>query len=712
METDILRCLALMLAGRLDQATAPHTMQLLSEVRRALDSARRAPIVPARETLMEWGLSPQEADHIADVLASKVDQSQIDANGTGSMCIGLNPIYPRLALYFSEGQMVGRPHLMIPAGRTQGRPSPHRRRALARILLVNVASSKARLATAPLGIITLGGVLKRRFRDSIQVDYLDLQLERRSKALQEKLANQHYDVIGLSVWSGAHQSMDRILAELETTGIAGNARIVLGSVVPTYGYRSILERYPRLACVLGRGENAMERIAEAALAGEESDLWFSVPGAAFVVGDVLVETAGEPTQVKELGAPDWRGLFARYPAHLYNDIWIESSRGCQQKKNAIGCSFCAIMPNAGSRDWQSREPETVLNEIRELAGHQVRYVRFADEEFMAGQIEAAIRFGRRLNAFRLELEADGLQMPAFEFAIRVDDVVRVGPRQDDLATWSIDGETLTMSRNQARREALSLYVAAGLTTIFLGFDSGSAAQLRRFYKGVRPHDNGAALAVARELGLRVLGGWILVDPLMPSLDDVHESLAFIRENRLVPVQAPFDVMMNPISAIRILEGSPFVGLLRREGLLRGVRPNYTEHWFEYRKPEVAALARALRQWDEMAPAMIDNLQRVVTTEVLPQRLGHPLDERMANLNAFRVIDMACVEELLTLPLGTPGIQEQIDAVLGRHDRRRQVLAQQLEQALTQVVIRNVSQPTSRVRPATIPAVVMPHAGGD
>ena len=586
-------------------------------------------------TLQSMG-APNLSDHFLSTSSLSVSDAQTaaaqivfesriltDKNRTGKVTFGNNPSQKRFVFHFENGFSTGFTKIILPTPLSHPRISDSNRLSRhIKILFVNLASREFPLITTPLGLITLGGYLKRVFKQQVEIKYVDLQLDDFS-SVRESVIRFQPDIVGLSVKTGAHQAMYDAIEEIQSLQAYCNPTIVLGNVIPTYASATIHHRQSDPICIVGKGEPAMKALVKhVALDLDRIDL-FHIPNSSFVLGSTIYQVGGEPFNLADLGMPDWSCLFNKYPLRNYQEIWIEASRGCPQKKNGLGCSFCAIMPNNDSRDWISRPTEAVGDEIGVLAQLGVTHLRFADEEFMAGNTAQAFKLARHLKQLKADLRLAGLKMPTYDFATRVDDIYKKG-RREQRKHWEIGNGELR-NNNEIRRHALVMFKETGLTQIYLGLESGSFEHLKRMYKAVTPDDNRRAIEILREIGIQIAGGWIMMDPLMEGIDNLKENIAFLEENRLIPETLSDDFVTNPINRMRVLEGSPFVDIMRTQGLLGAKMSNMVDYDFEYKDPLIADIDEILYRWEKEVGPFMYALKNKVANEVLNRKNAHRLN---------------------------------------------------------------------------------------
>ena len=562
----------------------------------------------------------------------------ISPKGTGEVIIEGDTSQPRVTFFFEAGLSTGFRKVHVPCAQPRAARGDTRR--VVRILLVNLASPRYPHTTAPLGIITLGGYLRSSNTDGqVAIGYFDLQLEN-IDALHERIGHFRPDIVGLSVQFGAEESMFELLDGFSAAASARSPLIVLGNVLPTYAAAAILRRHPQVVCVVGRGEPALRSLVDSVSTGGGNGPFFDLPNACFLSGSTIYEIGAATFDLAALGLADWRLFSEQYPLDRYQELWMEASRGCPQKKNGIGCSFCAIMPSGDSRDWIARPPEALVQELEVLAELGVRHVRFADEEFMAGQTQAALDLALVLVETRRALLDRGVRLPTFDFAIRVDDVYKRA-RKRRLALHPSPADD-----NDIRRQALNAFKSAGLVQVYLGLEAGSARQLKRLYKAASPEDNSRAIAILREISIRIAGGWIMIDPLMEGLQDVEENIEFIINNRLLPIRAQDDFVTNSINRMRVLEGSPFVDLLRRQHLLGDLKPNLLEYRFRYKDPLVGKLAHLLDEWEAESAVLMYAAKSLVGVSATAESPAEPERLLAQHLFGLKQLDFELVKRLV------------------------------------------------------------------
>jgi len=185
------------------------------------------------------------------------------------------------------------------------------------------------------------------------------------------------------------------------------------------------------------------------------------------------------------------------------------------------CTFC-IMSTLGSK---FREVDSVLAELRDLKALGVRDIFFIDQTW-------GVNRERNLELCRRMIE-ENLNFGWVTYC-RVDII-----NEENLKAWK----------------------AAGCHTLIFGVEFADAEMLKKYKKGYRPQQIMEGLALARRLGIRTVGTFIIGLP-----EDTRESIeATIQLARDLPLDyASFNVAVPR-------HGTPLRGQARSEGIIDDLR---------------------------------------------------------------------------------------------------------------------------------------------
>jgi len=222
------------------------------------------------------------------------------------------------------------------------------------------------------------------------------------------------------------------------------------------------------------------------------------------------------------------------------------------------------------RLWEALPWSRVERNIRELVGKGVRELEFVDHDFFGGTSAEHLERARSFVDLFSELRRTTTRNLTF----------RVFARPDML--WEMGKD----ARAGSWMDSLLSLKQAGLTRIYVGIESGSASQLKRYGRASSPDMIRTVLKMLRRLGVRFDAGFIPFDPDV-TLDEIEESLRFFRqEGLLAGNQWPF----RPLS---VYEGSPVCARLRREGRLAATLEELDGYPYKFADPRVARMHEAV-----------------------------------------------------------------------------------------------------------------------
>ncbi|WP_407561102.1 B12-binding domain-containing radical SAM protein [Streptomyces sp. 184] len=451
------------------------------------------------------------------------------------------------------------------------------------VLLLNLFSQKYPAIGESHGLSAVAGALRKRFgpagEDSseIRVDLhvLDMvaqgseSLAPAARMIREKEVR----VLAVGVPYGTYRLLADHFAELREALPEEDTLVVFGGSLPTYLGSRILKDVERTAfVVLGEAEVAVPSLIEAWVHGESP---VSVPNLLYLDR----ATGQEVRNPRRLVSLDDHGL--PYRDHLPDihrvggQIFVETSRGCSW----AACTFClrGLTDISGrSHEYRRRSPELVARDLATLAALGISEVTLADEDFLGTSLEETEDFVRALTC----------RLPArMEFGASCT-VHSVYSRRDDPET------------DLRRRKLLEVLAGAGLTRVFLGVESCSPGQLRRYAKGHTREESLLAMRRLQELGIQVEVGVILMDP-MCTIEEVAQSLEFMSETGMAQVSSGLS------NELRLQEASTYLRMLlryQRESsttLITGeLDVDTLSYPYRFADSRVTELSRHITRWAE------------------------------------------------------------------------------------------------------------------
>lgn len=173
--------------------------------------------------------------------------------------------------------------------------------------------------------------------------------------------------------------------------------------------------------------------------------------------------------------------------------YLQGSRGCYGH-----CTFCYLNPFYGQgNQWRGRSAKNIFEEMWALSTeHAINSFYFSDANFFGPG-----KFGKERAISLAELILDhGLNI-RFGFECRVNDV---------------------------DAHSLSKLVLAGLTSVFLGLESGDPVSLNRFKKHTTVDENRRAVQLLRDCGIEPTFGFIMFES-NSTFGSIRNNLEFLKE---------------------------------------------------------------------------------------------------------------------------------------------------------------------------------------
>lgn len=346
----------------------------------------------------------------------------------------------------------------------------------------------------PLALEVLAGNLEGH-----RVEIVDLKAV--PAELGEAVARFAPDLVGFTAVTCEANTVLRLAAEVKR--VCPGARVVVGghhaSCDPEFFNRDAVD-----FVVTGLGKLSFRELADD-LAGGGAGA--AIPGVARTAPGARlswIPRAWSGADLVDACAPRYDLVAAHRDRYVMSGVggkvgFVASAFGCTHR-----CTFCSIPGTTGGR-YLTHSPEAVVRDIGLLA--DVPLIRLVDANTF-GDADAAFALGRR--------------------------IIDAGVKKTLVA--DVRAETVTR-----HPEIFRLWKAAGLATVVIGFEAISDAGLKRLNKRSTLAESLAALAVLKEIGLRVVGDFIV------SPDAGEEDFAALE--RFVAAQAidlPLPSILTPL----------------------------------------------------------------------------------------------------------------------------------------------------------------------
>ncbi len=312
-------------------------------------------------------------------------------------------------------------------------------------------------------------------------------------AVLKRIRERAPDVVGFSMifqrMLGEFSALVRFLRESGVT-----AHFTVGGHFPTVAYEEVLDAIHGLNSVVRcEGEETLLALLRAV---QRNDSLVDVSGLVFRDNGTIQMTPPRPLlkDLDRLPAPHRTGtVFQKRGLGVSSLI---ASRGC-----FYDCSFCSIRKfydAAPGSKRRSRSPENVVAEMKHLYDeYGARIFIFEDDDFLVNTPKHAAwieQFVSQLRAATLD------EQIIWRISCRVDDVTA---------------------------EMISLMQSAGLSSVYLGIESGSEQGLETFNKRYGVSDIHETIAVLEALSMPYEYGFMILHP-DSTFETIREDIEFLK----------------------------------------------------------------------------------------------------------------------------------------------------------------------------------------
>ena len=460
-----------------------------------------------------------------------------------------------------------------------------------------------------LGPEALAGHLIGENGEGVKVDHFDLQLDPLKKIVPN-VSMHKPDIIGISIKIGALEQTDEIIRAINNLPWEDGGRplLVLGGVVSTFATVDLLRRYPQAVLVTGEGEIATQMLVEA-VRGDR--VFEEIPGIAFINGEgKIITTHHRLWPLEKLHLPA-RITTKRIHDEMKGMVWAEDSRGCD-----FACTFCSRRALRGSGFSGDMSPKRVVDDLERLAKMGIHRVNFTGDDF-GGNPERTYRIAD-------EIIQRGIRME-WSVATRADHIFE---RKN------------TPEQNARLQEIMKHCVKAGLTGVFMGLESGSQSQLKRYGKQITVDENYKAIEALRKLNIDVVVGYIPIDYLM-TVTELRETLEFLEKTKMGLK------VTNPLSVLRVQSGSPYLKLMKREGLLGEQTEDLVFYEARFKDPRIELIAQLANKWVEDLYPIIYGLKWAGAAITLTKEAQNsPARNIESTLHTFRKLELSFLKSLV------------------------------------------------------------------
>ena len=423
-----------------------------------------------------------------------------------------------------------------------------------RVLLLQLYGAKQPVNAEPLSVGSLAAFVMHELPES-EVDIGVVgrpwpMAERR--LLVRRIGDGAYDVVGLSVPQTTLALAREILTDVRQASGDCYPLVVLGHALPMYAAQDFFEVDPDCVIVQGWGEAALVAVLRWYMHGH--------PGLHEIAG--LITSSGGVAAAKIADRSASGNGLDVIPLRVAGDFFrrVESSRGCHYGK----CTFCT-RPPGDPRAWHRLPLARIEADIRALKALGVPVFTFADEDFFGNDMEGALAVNRLVS------ETGDM---TYSVSLRADNIWPLGGGAEALAT---------------RKSELAELRRGGLRKVFIGLESLSDSQLKRYGKGVTAKTSAMAAKLILDCDIDVELGFIPFDPLT-TVAELAENVNALRRTGL------WSAVGNVFVELRVQMGSSLMRSKRIENLVTSFDKEMMSWEWEFADNDTAEVHRLCMSW--------------------------------------------------------------------------------------------------------------------
>jgi radical SAM superfamily enzyme YgiQ (UPF0313 family) len=373
-----------------------------------------------------------------------------------------------------------------------------------------------------LGIHTIAGYISKNFSSNLDqsVWYYDKKdLHNLIDCLVRNVPDYICFSVNIGYFKRSLRVADQIQNNLKLT-IRKQTRFVFGNreFFNNEQVKMVLDAFPDSLVIKGEGEEPILRILNC-------NSFDSIPNLYYKKDENIFYTYDKKFNADDYVAPSYEiKVINKFNLELNQHIaYVEVSRGCSKKPP---CTFCTN--SAYPQKWRILNLPEVIKGIKKAAEKRPIAINFVSEDFLGENTENIEILLDHLERMRL---SDTISSKtSFYCALKTTDIYSA--RESD-------------RRNDLKKALLSRMRKLKFKTLYVGFESGSNSQLRRYGKRISREENIEAIKVLRSLQIHIDGGFITFDPLM-NIEDCMHNISFL-ETADVP-----KLLLFPFNRLKII----------------------------------------------------------------------------------------------------------------------------------------------------------------
>ncbi len=377
------------------------------------------------------------------------------------------------------------------------------------LLLVSIYSEQYPSIGESHGISVLASYVKTHMKHIIKdVIILDLAANQESdlSKIIDVIVRKQPDIIGFSVNYGAYAVLKEHYPNIKKH-MHEKMLTLFGGPLATYIPLELLKTIDDKAVTIqGQGEEALCSVI---LKWRQNKSLCNISNISFLKEGVFKSNKRKQVNINNIPPPERQHLVEPYLNGA--QIFLETSRGCHW---AV-CSFClrGLLDLKGRAKEFTRFPiSRIEQDLINLKSLGIKHLTFADEDFLGGSIVQIKHF---IDSLCEIIHKNDIEI-SFHASLTVE---------------SIYSNRMSKEELDNRKKLLEKLCNAGLKKVFLGVESFSASQVKRYVKGHTPDESVKAIKIVSEIGLELEVGFIMFDPFCTKFE-LKENIEYILSNNL------------------------------------------------------------------------------------------------------------------------------------------------------------------------------------
>lgn len=481
--------------------------------------------------------------------------------------------------------------------------------AITRFLFISYGSLWHQDVWNNLSVETLIGDLNGEYGAAVDCSYMRILDESEIPEAIALVDSINPDIIGFSIEIralGIHEKFEAAYRHQTTAGKA--PLIVYGNTVPTYACSYFAPKYltepERAVIILGYGEISIRQVIsfsrkQCGISEIANAVWRDETG--------QIRYNHRQYAASEVVHPPAMLEVKKGVSHM-----LEASRGCR-----FNCTFCAQGPHSR---WDPIPIDRVIENIELLLSRGVHELEFVDNEFFGGRNDSLIS-----RAYQV---AEAIKRLSEKYGVRTSFRIFTNP-----LIIAREGKK-NIETNKKMRDLLKYMKECGLTRLYIGIESASENQRKRYNRKDSLGDVVLSVNLVRELGIALDAGFITFDPLM-DLNDIRANVYFFKKYNLIEANT------WPHRDICIAFDTPMLNILKEMGLITGV--NYYELYYTYKyaSEEMAEFADTVLSFGAKTGKLFQVL-KYSTKELFNDKLKNKallFSRKMVDENAYIFLEL-------------------------------------------------------------------------